>query len=210
VKDLFERNFEPFADKHKKTKRQGGSEITFVEWTRYIIRAYETFAEGFSTRVTNIETIGGVFEQDGKVVDDRQVVVVVEVEDMETGAVHQATGAAPVSKTKEVWGGAMAEAESQALRRAFAKFGLGLDMYFDEDELLDMRRTDPTPDQRARLAELSKALKSHGFDEEVGDELGKVADAIDRKKVAGIAVRKLKELAAENNVEWETKDEDPS
>lgn len=137
----FKQRFEPFPDELKKEKDGFG---TFVEWTQYIVRGYRDFPQGFSTRVVSITQIGGVWlgdvynkktkQYEEQKIDDRQVVVVMEVTDRATGITHQATGAAPVSKRKEVWGGAMAEAESQALRRAFAKHGMGLEMYFDDDE----------------------------------------------------------------------------
>lgn len=119
----FKTRFQPFDASLKKTKRKAGQSMTFVEWVQYIIRAHTTdFPDGFSVEVRMVKEIGA------------NVVVVMRVIDLATGAFMDGTGMAPVDKDKDNWGGAMPEAESQALRRAFAKWGMGLEMYLDEDE----------------------------------------------------------------------------
>lgn len=117
--ELFNVLFKPFSDKVKQTKKQAGQEITFVSWIHYVVRAWHQFPQGYSKDV-RVNEVGG------------QLVVTVRITDRASGCYQEALGAAPADKTS--WGGAMAEAESQAFRRAMANFGLGLEMYMDEDE----------------------------------------------------------------------------
>ena len=217
--DLFNRLFEPFDPSLKKTKRQGGQSITFVEWTSYIARAWNEFPEGFSTEIRKVAGCGTIWtDDDGEVVDDRQVVVVVRVTDNATGIYQEATGAAPASKDKSTWGGALPEAESQALRRAFAKFGLGLEMYLDDDtfntfagspepdEEEEEGVTEMTESQIARLRGLAIVLEEHGHEDVIDGAREAIAEARDQKAKAGVVIRKIKEFLDEEGLGWE----DPS
>lgn len=206
--DLFGRLFIPFDDDKKKTKRIKGQEITFVEWVQYIIRAHKDFTGGFSTEVRDITEIASG--------DGAHIIMTVRVTDIASGMYHESTGMAPATKDKATWGGAAAEAESQALRRAFAHFGLGLEMYLDDDEFLAVReglggRQEPvgsvtsiTDTQKDRLNQYKEALLGHAAHgrmeaptvtamfERARDRL---KAASDRKNVAGIIIRELKEWA---------------
>lgn len=161
-RELFAKRFKPFSDKVKKTKSVGGrSDITFVEWSQYLIRGWlHDFPLGFSTEITKVIEVGGVHEllvgrKDAKkmtLVDDRQLLLVIRVCDLSTGTFQEGTGVAPIAKDKSNYGGAAAEAESQGLRRAFAKFGVGLEMYLDDDEFEAVSSQfepdgDPEPDE---------------------------------------------------------------
>lgn len=227
-KDLFDRLFVPFDDDLKATKDKSGKTITFVEWTSYIARAWEDFPKGFSTQVVSVHEIGERYtDADGEEQDDRQVVVVVRVIDNATLISHDATGAAPVSKTKAVWGGALPEAESQALRRAFAHFGLGLEMYLDEDTY--WRFASPAPDEEPeddgddevvppteaqveRMNQIISILEAQDDDYSAWVEQArdKVAEARDRKQVTGLVIRKLKQAMEEEGIEIPEEGEYPS
>lgn len=126
MNELFESLFEPFPNEVKQTKTQGGQSITFVSWIHYVIRAWNTFPEGYSKDV-RVTEVGG------------QLIVTVRITDRKSGCYQEALGAAPAEKKS--WGGAMAEAESQAFRRAMANWGLGLEMYLDDDEWERVART---------------------------------------------------------------------
>ncbi len=227
-KDLFDRLYRPFDEKLKQTKRQGGATITFVPWPNYIGRAWQDFTEGFSTEVRSVHTVGALYkatnEETGEPeeIDDRQVVVVVRITDRYSGIYHEATGAAPASKDKATWGGAMPEAESQALRRAFAKFGLGLEMYLNDDEF-EAFASEPEPEpeeeddslgaaitesQVARLRGLGVVLAEHGLEDEIEAARVAVAAAANQKAVAGVEIRRLKALLEKEGIEWNP--EDPS
>lgn len=149
----FKTRFQPFDASLKKTKKKAGQSMTFVEWVQYIIRAHTTdFPEGFSVEVRMVKEVGS------------NVVVVMRVIDAATGMFMDATGMAPTDKDKDNWGGAMAEAESQALRRAFAKWGMGLEMYLDEDETaaaldsMEPKPEPPTEQQMLRMKGLGMVL----------------------------------------------------
>ena len=119
------------------------------------------------------------------------------VTDKATGLYHEATGSAYAEKEKKAFGGANAEAESQALRRAFAKFGLGLEMYMDSQDKEQVAGTEPTKAQVARIKVLVGAC---GDDEELGATLAQlrkdVKGAIDKEftmeLATGILVKEMK------------------
>lgn len=209
-RELFALRFHPFPDESKKTKSVGGrSDITFVEWHKYIVRGWlADFPEGFSTEITKVVEIGGVNElmfgrkgaKEMTLVDDRQLLLVIRVIDLATGTYQEGTGVAPISKDKSNYGGAAAEAESQGLRRAFAKFGVGLEMYLDDDEFnlvssqfgeapaapeqsdepaadapADETEQDPDPlditeAQSRTLKEIAKAVTEWATEEEIGGD----------------------------------------
>jgi len=110
----------PFDDSLKKTKKAGSQgSITYVDWVSYVVRGHAAFPEGYSKTVTPYE-VGG------------QLLARVRITCNATSAYQEALGAAPAEKTS--WGGAMAEAESQAFRRAMANWGLGLEMYMSDED----------------------------------------------------------------------------
>jgi len=117
--ELFNTLFTPFTKAVKQTKTLQGNKVTFVSWIHYVVRAWNQFPLGYSKKV-RVAEVGG------------QLVVTVRITDEQSGCYQEALGAADATKTS--WGGAMAEAESQAFRRAMANFGMGLEMYMDEDE----------------------------------------------------------------------------
>jgi len=125
---IFNDLFQPFPEELQATKKQGGQEITFVEWHQYVLRAHRQFPDGYSKDV-KVTSVQG---RDKKGEPVSTLIVTVRITDVYTGAYQEALGAADAGKTS--WGGAVAEAESQALRRAFANWGLGLDMYLDDDQ----------------------------------------------------------------------------
>lgn len=102
----------PVYQRGKKT-----GEVTAVPWHEYVSRLNDLFPDGWESRITHVIESAGY------------LMMVVEVE--VAGSVHAGTGAAEADKDK--WGGAHAEAYSQAFRRACAHHGLGLYMYKDEE-----------------------------------------------------------------------------
>lgn len=240
---LFRRLFEPFKDELKKTKKQGGRSITFVEWVQYIIRAHQEFSQGFHTEVRSITEIArGATDDDGNPL--ASIILVVRVTCIATGMYHEATGMAPATKDKATWGGAAAEAESQALRRAFAHFGLGLEMYLDDDEFFYTRDsvavalgvdTDEDPEgeedeengeggdptaiteaQQARIRQyrdrLLEGVRDGVLDaSEVEGMLSgirsKLKKSKDRKKAAGVVIRRLRSWAEEAGFDLDTEGE---
>lgn len=130
---LFNRLFEPFEDALKKTKDVAGRKITFVPWPHYVARAHKEFPEGYSKQIICVKQVDGIAEKkDGTRFDTKTLIVGVRITDHQTGTYQEGLGSADAGKL--AWGGAMAEAESQATRRAFANFGLGLEMYLNDPE----------------------------------------------------------------------------
>jgi hypothetical protein len=126
--ELFNTLFKPFANAVKQQTDAPGSP-TFVSWIHYVVRGWNQFPKGYSKEITHIQQITGV-DKKGNRVDT--LIVGVRITDEESLVSQTALGSADCGKTS--WGGAVAEAESQAFRRAMANFGMGLEMYMDEDE----------------------------------------------------------------------------
>jgi hypothetical protein len=105
-------------------KKVSGRKLDYVEWYHYVMRANKEWEAGFSSEITLLKTEGEYLH------------MVVRVTDNVTGVRHDGVGLALVEKSKDKgFGGAAPEAYSQALRRAFALHGMGIDMYMDPDEL---------------------------------------------------------------------------
>lgn len=118
----------PIHPSKLKTRPQGGQTITFIPWF-YATQYLDKYAPGWSYTITSSDVIAlpekleyilkvrlsipaadGVFHRDA-------LGTGLQEKDMKTG------------KWRQVYGGAAEIAESAALRRAAAKFGLGLYLY---------------------------------------------------------------------------------
>lgn len=216
--DLYKVLFEPFPTDVKETQSMGGKgRITYVEWYHYIARAWKDFPGGFSTEVRNVYATGGVvrrLNKDGtfegeKYVDDRQLIMVVRVTDNATGIYQEGTGSAPLSKPKSNFGGCNAEAEAQALKRAFAKFGLGLEMYMDSQDVEQAdpdaeQRTEPEPEQLQRMKQLVAACEGKDnstIDSLIDAERNAVKAVKDKKFRVGLAIEVLEEAMKKEGIE---------
>lgn len=112
VKDLSK----PIAQKHLRKRRQGGKEITYVAW-HDAVKYLDHFAPGWSYEIRSIESVSG------------KLIMIVRLSILcAEGIVYrEATG--QEDEDKETFGDSSSNAESMALRRAAAKFGLGLALY---------------------------------------------------------------------------------
>lgn len=106
----------PFPDEVVQEFQQGGETLSFVAWHRYVQRLNDLVPGRWNSRVSQILETGG----------NLLLTVEVGIDDV----YHQGTGTAVA--TKKSWGGAHAEAYSQAFRRACAMHGVGLYFYHDE------------------------------------------------------------------------------
>jgi hypothetical protein len=112
IKDLSK----PIAQKHLRKRRQGGKEITYLAWhdaTKYL----DHYAAGWCYEVKDIHSIGG------KLI----MVVRLLIPCVEGLVFREATG--QEDETLDAYGDSSSNAESMALRRAAAKFGLGIGLY---------------------------------------------------------------------------------
>lgn len=115
----------PIHPNYLKTKRKGGADITFIEW-HTAIRILERYALGFHYRTrTNLSLDGQ------HVTCDAEIGIV----SSDYGVTWRgSTGSDEEGEDgAKNYGDATDRAESQALRRAASKFGLGLPLYYDKD-----------------------------------------------------------------------------
>jgi hypothetical protein len=112
VKDLSK----PIAQKHLRKRKQGGKEITYLAW-HDAVKYLDHFAPGWCYEIRSINSIAGKL-----ILTVRLSIFCAE------GIVYrEATG--QEDEDKDNYGDSSSNSESMALRRAAAKFGLGLALY---------------------------------------------------------------------------------
>lgn len=112
----------PIHPNFLRTKRKGGADITFIEW-HTALRILERYALGFHYRTRTSLSLDG-----------QHVTVDAEIgiPSSDYGVTWRGSTGSDEDEDK-AYGDATDRAESQALRRAAAKFGLGLALYYDKD-----------------------------------------------------------------------------
>ena len=106
----------PISARHLRTRRQGGKEITYITWydaCKYL----DLYAPGWNYEIRSIQQVAG------------KVVLTVRISiPTEEGTVwREATGCE--DEDTDSYGDPFSNSESQALRRAAAKFGLAQHLY---------------------------------------------------------------------------------
>ncbi len=116
INDIIADLRKPIFDKYLGHKKQGGTDITYLPWYN-AVRFLDLYAPGWSYRIVSVNQIGAL------------CAVVAEVSIVASDGVvtRQATGCEDDDKAG--YGDPTSNAESMALRRAAAKFGLGLYLY---------------------------------------------------------------------------------
>ena len=106
----------PIPERHLKTRKQGGQELTYLPWYS-AIKFLDHFAAGWSCGVRNL------------VIGDARCVVTVRISIpcLEGVVSREATGTE--DEEPKGYGDPSSNAEAMALKRAAAKFGLGLYLY---------------------------------------------------------------------------------
>lgn len=112
IKDLSK----PIAQKHLRKRRQGGKEITYLAW-HDAVKYLDHYAPGWCYEIRSIESLAG------KLI----MIVRLSVPSAEGIVYREATG--QESEDLDSYGDSSSNSESMALRRAAAKFGLGLALY---------------------------------------------------------------------------------
>ncbi len=112
VKDLSK----PVAKRHLRSRKQGGKEIQYIAW-HDAIKYFDHYAPGWNYEIRSLNSVGG------KLI----LIVRLSVLCAEGIVYREATG--QEDETLESYGDSSSNAESMALRRASAKFGLGLYLY---------------------------------------------------------------------------------
>lgn len=112
VKDLSK----PVARRHLRTRRQGGKELTYISWYD-AVKYLDHYAPGWCYEVRRIDSIAG------KLI----LTIRLSIPCREGIVYREATG--QEEEETNSYGDSSSNAESMALRRAAAKFGLGLSLY---------------------------------------------------------------------------------
>ncbi|MET0752273.1 MAG: Rad52/Rad22 family DNA repair protein, partial [Pyrinomonadaceae bacterium] len=112
VKDLSK----PVASRHLRKRKQGGKEITYIAW-HDAVKYLDHYAPGWCYEVRSIDSIAG------KLI----ITIRLSISCAEGVVYREATG--QEDETLESYGDSSSNAESMALRRSAAKFGLGLYLY---------------------------------------------------------------------------------
>lgn len=152
IRDIIKDLSKPIAARHLKNKRQGGSDLTFIPWY-FAIQYLDKYAPGWTYKVEKVDSVPGghVITVNNKVVkasdfkrtatnadakvcfipkNQVAVVVSISIPCLEGVVTRFATG----QEDAEVvgFGDSTSNGESMALRRAAAKFGLGLYLYYKD------------------------------------------------------------------------------
>ncbi len=112
IKDLSK----PVAKRHLRSRKQGGKEIKYIAW-HDAIKYLDHYAAGWNYEIRSINSIGG------KLI----LVVRLSILCLEGVIYREATG--QEDEDLDAYGNSSSNSESMALRRAAAKFGLGLHLY---------------------------------------------------------------------------------
>src|SRR5215510_1437600 len=106
----------PIATRHLKTRRQGGTELTYLEW-HTTVKYLDHFASGWSYHVRSVQLVGNLVT----------VIASISIPCLEGVVTREATGCEEVDA--KGYGDACSNAEAMALKRAASKFGCGLYLY---------------------------------------------------------------------------------
>ncbi|MGI9037174.1 MAG: Rad52/Rad22 family DNA repair protein [Pyrinomonadaceae bacterium] len=112
VKDLTK----PVAKRHLRSRKQGGKEIQYIAW-HDAVKYLDHYAPGWNYEIRSMNSISG------KLI----IVVRLSIPCLEGVVYREATG--QEDETLDSYGDSSSNSESMALRRAAAKFGLGLYLY---------------------------------------------------------------------------------
>ena len=116
IRDIVKDLSKPIAQKHLRKRKQGGKEITYLAW-HDAVKYLDHFAPGWCYEIRSMNSIGGKL-----ILTVRLSILCAE------GIVYrEATG--QEDEDKDNYGDSSSNSESMALRRAAAKFGLGLALY---------------------------------------------------------------------------------
>ena len=116
IRDIVKDLTKPVAKRHLRVRRQGGKEIGYIAW-HDAIKYLDHYAPGWNYEIRSMNSIGG------KLI----IIIRLSVPCAEGIVFREATG--QEAEDKDSYGDSSSNAESMALRRAAAKFGLGLYLY---------------------------------------------------------------------------------
>lgn len=117
IKDIIADLSKPANPQRLKTRQQGGREITYIPWYE-AVRYLDNYAPGWRCEIRSVTQVG-----------DNLVMTVRIAIPCSEGEVWREASALEVIEDPKRYGDAATNAESAALRRAAAKFGLCLNLY---------------------------------------------------------------------------------
>jgi hypothetical protein len=116
IRDIVKDLTKPVAKRHLRTRKQGGKELTYIAW-HDAVKYLDHYAPGWCYEVRSMNSISG------KLI----MVIRLSIPSADGVVYREATG--QEDENTDSWGDSSSNAESMALRRAAAKFGLGLYLY---------------------------------------------------------------------------------
>ena len=116
IKEIIENLSKPLAARHLRTRRQGGTELTYLEW-HTAVKYLDLFAPGWSYSVKSVSLVGNLVT----------VISAISIPCAEGVVTREATGCEEVDARG--YGDSCSNAEAMSLKRCASKFGLGLYLY---------------------------------------------------------------------------------
>lgn len=116
IRDIIKDLSKPVAQKHLRKRRQGGKEITYLAW-HDAVKYLDHYAPGWCYEIRSLTSVAG------KLI----IIVRLSIPSVEGITYREATG--QEAEDLDAYGDSSSNAESMSLRRAAAKFGLGLNLY---------------------------------------------------------------------------------
>ena len=116
IKDIITDLSKPLAQRHLKTRRQGGTELTYIEW-HTAVKYLDHFCPGWSYHVKGVQLVGNLVT----------VIASISIPCVEGVIVREASGCEPIDS--KWYGDPCSNAEAMALKRAASKFGLAIYLY---------------------------------------------------------------------------------
>ena len=116
IRDIVKDLSKPVAKRHLRTRKQGGKQIEYISWYD-AVKYLDHYAPGWCYEIRRVDSIAG------KLI----LTIRLSVPCLEGVVYREATG--QEDEMHDSYGDSSSNSESMALRRAAAKFGLGLSLY---------------------------------------------------------------------------------
>ena len=116
IRDIVKDLSKPVAKRHLRTRKQGGKQIEYISWYD-AVKYLDHYAPGWCYEIRRVDSIAG------KLI----LTIRLSISCLEGVVYREATG--QEDEMHDSYGDSSSNSESMALRRAAAKFGLGLSLY---------------------------------------------------------------------------------
>ncbi len=116
IRDIVKDLSKPVAKRHLRTRKQGGKTIEYIAW-HDAVKYLDHYAPGWCYEIRRVDSIAG------KLI----LTIRLSIPCLEGVVYREATG--QEDEDLDSYGNSSSNSESMALRRAAAKFGLGLYLY---------------------------------------------------------------------------------